>query len=164
MKEKMKMTAEGLSLFERIIRSCPPRMSNSGLQAKERLFALSKSGKSIFVSDFLERLEIKDPSKSVFGHFFNTARKLGVDEIDEAFAAATEEAEEGSEEWQAAEAERDRALAALDASGYFTEEQMSQAQKVLRAAAMTYVAALATSMAQLLRLLAIFGGNSRRRD
>ncbi len=58
----------------------------------------------------------------------------------------------------------DRALAALDASGYFTEEQMSQAQKVLRAAAMTYVAALATSMAQLLRLLAIFGGNSRRRD
>lgn len=58
----------------------------------------------------------------------------------------------------------DRALAALDASGYFTEEQMVQAQKVLRAAAMTYVAALATSMAQLLRLLAIFGGNSRRRD
>lgn len=58
----------------------------------------------------------------------------------------------------------DRALAALDASGYFTEEQMTQAQKVLRAAAMTYVAALATSMAQLLRLLAIFGGNSRRRD
>ena len=41
---------------------------------------------------------------------------------------------------------------------------MAQAQKVLRAAAMTYVAALATSMAQLLRLLAIFGGNSRRRD
>lgn len=58
----------------------------------------------------------------------------------------------------------DRALAALDASGYFTEEQMVQAQRVLRAAAMTYVAALATSMAQLLRLLAIFGGNSRRRD
>ena len=58
----------------------------------------------------------------------------------------------------------DRALAALDASGYFTEEQMAQAQKVLRAAAMTYVAALATSMAQLLRLLAIFGGSSRRRD
>ena len=58
----------------------------------------------------------------------------------------------------------DRALAALDASGYFNEEQMAQAQKVLRAAAMTYVAALATSMAQLLRLLAIFGGNSRRRD
>ena len=58
----------------------------------------------------------------------------------------------------------DRALAALDASGYFTEEQMVQAQKVLRAAAMTYVAALDTSMAQLLRLLAIFGGNSRRRD
>lgn len=58
----------------------------------------------------------------------------------------------------------DRALAALDASGYFTEEQMVQAQKVLRAAAMTYVAALATSMAQLLRLLAIFGGSSRRRD
>ena len=58
----------------------------------------------------------------------------------------------------------DRALAALDASGYFTEEQMAQAQRVLRAAAMTYVAALATSMAQLLRLLAIFGGNSRRRD
>ena len=58
----------------------------------------------------------------------------------------------------------DRALAALDASGNFTEEQMAQAQRVLRAAAMTYVAALATSMAQLLRLLAIFGGNSRRRD
>ena len=56
----------------------------------------------------------------------------------------------------------DRALAALDASGYFNEEQMAQAQKVLRAAAMTYVAALASSLAQLLRLIVISRGNNRR--
>lgn len=83
--EKMIMTAKGIYLLERIIRSCPPRMSNSGLEAKERLFALSKSGKSVFVSDFLERLEIEDLSKSVFGHFIDTAEELGVDKIDDRF-------------------------------------------------------------------------------
>ena len=55
-----------------------------------------------------------------------------------------------------------RALDALGASGYLKEEQLNGAGKVLRAAAMTYVAALAQAVAQLLRLLMI--ANRSRRD
>ena len=55
-----------------------------------------------------------------------------------------------------------RALEALGASGYLKEEQLNGAGKVLRAAAMTYVAALAQAIAQLLRLLMI--ANRSRRD
>lgn len=57
-----------------------------------------------------------------------------------------------------------RAMAALDACGQLTEEQVDGAGKVLRAAAMTYVAALATSLAQLLRLLMIFNNSRGRRN
>lgn len=53
-----------------------------------------------------------------------------------------------------------RALSALAEGGYLSEEELPQARKVLRAAAMTYVAAALASLVQLLRLLAI----SRRRD
>ena len=49
-----------------------------------------------------------------------------------------------------------RAMAAIEDSGY-------GAKKTLRAAAMTYVAALAVSLMQLLRLIVLFG-NRRRRD
>ena len=55
-----------------------------------------------------------------------------------------------------------RALEALDASGYRQEEQLDGAGKVLRAAAMTYVAALAQALAQLFRLLMI--ANRTRKD
>ena len=55
-----------------------------------------------------------------------------------------------------------RALDALSASGYLQPEQVNGAAKVLRAAAMTYVAALAQALAQLLRLLMI--ANRNRRD
>ena len=55
-----------------------------------------------------------------------------------------------------------RALDALGASGYLKEDQLAGAGKVLRAAAMTYVAALAQAVAQLLRLLMI--ANRNRRD
>ncbi len=54
-----------------------------------------------------------------------------------------------------------RALAALEASGNYTKEELDGAQKVLRAAAMTYVAALAVSLLQILRLVIIAGGNRR---
>ncbi|MBE6911649.1 MAG: zinc metallopeptidase [Ruminococcaceae bacterium] len=54
-----------------------------------------------------------------------------------------------------------RALAVLEDSGILDGEEKSGAKKVLSAAAMTYVAALAVSLAQLLRLLILFGG---RRD
>lgn len=58
-----------------------------------------------------------------------------------------------------------RALRALKSTGLLTEQELPMARKTLTAAAMTYVAALATSIIQLLRLLAIFN-NSRgnRRD
>lgn len=55
-----------------------------------------------------------------------------------------------------------RALDTLSASGYLQEEQLSGAGKVLRAAAMTYVAALAQALAQLLRLLMIAKRGNRR--
>ena len=53
-----------------------------------------------------------------------------------------------------------RALQAIDQGGLLTEEEQKGARKTLTAAAMTYVAATAVSLAQLLRLLLIFG----RRD
>ncbi len=58
-----------------------------------------------------------------------------------------------------------RALTALRASGNFTDEELSGAKKVLTAAAMTYLAALAGSLLQLLRLILIASSrNNRRRD
>ena len=54
-----------------------------------------------------------------------------------------------------------RAMAALEASGSYTDEELDGARKVLRAAAMTYVAALAVSLLQILRLVLI--SNNRRR-
>ena len=53
-----------------------------------------------------------------------------------------------------------RALAFVDSSGMLTQEEQKGARKVLTAAAMTYVAALAVSLAQLFRLLLLV--NSRR--
>ena len=40
-------------------------------------------------------------------------------------------------------------------SGRFTEKELATSRKVLRAAALTYVAALAVSLTQILRLLLI---------
>ncbi len=54
-----------------------------------------------------------------------------------------------------------RALAAIESNHLLDEDEMVGARKTLSAAAMTYVAALAVSLAQLLRLLALV---SRRRD
>ena len=56
-----------------------------------------------------------------------------------------------------------RALAAIEQNGILTDDELAGAQKTLRAAAMTYVAATAMALAQLLRLLILFGGNNRRR-
>jgi len=55
-----------------------------------------------------------------------------------------------------------RALEAIEQGGLLTEEEQRGAKKTLTAAALTYVAATAVALAQLLRLLTIFGG--RRRD
>ena len=56
-----------------------------------------------------------------------------------------------------------RALAAIEQNGILTDDELAGARKTLSAAAMTYVAATATALAQLLRLLILFGGNNRRR-
>lgn len=56
-----------------------------------------------------------------------------------------------------------RALNALSSYGILSRDELGDAKKVLSAAAMTYVAALAVSLMQLLRLLLIVGSNSRRR-
>ena len=55
-----------------------------------------------------------------------------------------------------------RALRVLKDRQLLYDEEVSQAKKVLSAAALTYVAAAASSILQLLRLLILFGG--RRRD
>lgn len=55
-----------------------------------------------------------------------------------------------------------RAVKALEMGGTMAEEEIRGVKKVLSAAAMTYVAALAVSIANLLRLILRFGG--RRRD
>ena len=57
-----------------------------------------------------------------------------------------------------------RAMEAIESSNLLTAEEQRGARKTLTAAAMTYVAATAVSLAQLLRLILIFGGRSRRRD
>ena len=54
-----------------------------------------------------------------------------------------------------------RAIRAIDQAGLLTEEEQRGAKKTLRAAAMTYVAATAVALAQLLRLITLFG---RRRN
>lgn len=57
-----------------------------------------------------------------------------------------------------------RALQTIESTGILTEEEQKGARKTLVAAAMTYVAATATALAQLLRLIVLFGrrNNDRR--
>lgn len=57
-----------------------------------------------------------------------------------------------------------RALQAIAAANLLTEEEQRGARKTLTAAALTYIAATATALAQLLRLILIFGGRRRRND
>jgi len=55
-----------------------------------------------------------------------------------------------------------RAMQAIESANILSEEEQRGARKTLSAAAMTYVAATAVSLAQLLRLIMIFGGRRRR--
>ena len=54
-----------------------------------------------------------------------------------------------------------RAMKAIAQSDILDEEEMQGAKKVLRAAALTYVAALAVSLTQLLRFILLYGGRRR---
>ena len=54
-----------------------------------------------------------------------------------------------------------RALLSIEGQGMLTEEELKGSRKVLSAAALTYVAALAVSLAQLLRLLMLVSGSRR---
>lgn len=54
-----------------------------------------------------------------------------------------------------------RAMQAIESAELLSEDEQRGARKTLTAAAMTYVAATAVALAQLLRLLAIFGGRRR---
>ena len=56
-----------------------------------------------------------------------------------------------------------RAIQAIENSEILTEEEQRGAKKTLSAAAMTYVAATAVALANLLRLLVLFGGRRRSR-
>ena len=54
-----------------------------------------------------------------------------------------------------------RAIRAISDAGILTPQELSGAKKTLKAAAMTYVAATAVALAQLLRLIVLFGGRRR---
>ncbi|NCB74636.1 MAG: zinc metallopeptidase [Clostridia bacterium] len=54
-----------------------------------------------------------------------------------------------------------RALLSIEGQGMLTSEELKGSRKVLSAAALTYVAALAVSLAQLLRLLLLVNGSRR---
>ena len=54
-----------------------------------------------------------------------------------------------------------RAIKILDSRGILGQEELGMCRKVLSAAAMTYVAAAASSILQLLRLVLLFGGRRR---
>ena len=54
-----------------------------------------------------------------------------------------------------------RAMEAIESAGILTNEEQKGARKTLTAAAMTYVAAAAVALMQLLRLIMLFGGRSR---
>lgn len=56
-----------------------------------------------------------------------------------------------------------RAMQAIDQYGLLREDEQKGARKVLTAAALTYVAALAVSLAQLLRLIILVSGRGNRR-
>lgn len=55
-----------------------------------------------------------------------------------------------------------RAVRAISEAGILTPQELTGAKKTLKAAAMTYVAATAVALAQLLRLIVLFGGRKRR--
>ena len=55
-----------------------------------------------------------------------------------------------------------RALQTIEANGFLTDSEYVGAKKVLSAAALTYVAALASALATMLRLLIIVAGGRRR--
>ena len=57
-----------------------------------------------------------------------------------------------------------RALAILDNSGNFSQKELRASKRVLSAAALTYVAALAVTLAQILRLLIIVLSHVKRKD
>ena len=57
-----------------------------------------------------------------------------------------------------------RAISTIEQRELLTAEEQKGARKTLTAAAMTYVAAVAVSLTQLLRLIILFGGRGRRRD
>lgn len=57
-----------------------------------------------------------------------------------------------------------RALEQLEGGGYLSSAETDDAGRVLRAAALTYVAAALQAVLQLLRLLVLAGGNRRNRD
>ena len=55
-----------------------------------------------------------------------------------------------------------RAMQAIESANILTQEEQRGAKKTLKAAAMTYVAATAVALAQVVRLLVLFGGRRRR--
>ena len=55
-----------------------------------------------------------------------------------------------------------RAVKAIEENGILQKDEVRATKKVLKAAAMTYVAALAVSLMQLLRFIVLLSGNRRR--
>ena len=54
-----------------------------------------------------------------------------------------------------------RALALLEEQGILSQQELPDTKKVLGAAALTYVASVASAILQLLRIIILFGGRRR---
>jgi len=57
-----------------------------------------------------------------------------------------------------------RAISAIEEYGLLSAEEIKGAKKTLTAAALTYIAAAAVTLAQLIRLILLFGNRGRHRD
>ena len=57
-----------------------------------------------------------------------------------------------------------RAIKAIKEYAILTPKEITGAKKILQAAALTYIAAAAVTLAQIIRLILLFGGRSRNRD
>jgi len=87
MPKELYISERGMDLLERVIRSCPPEMTNGGLEAKKILFNLSRKKDPVKWSDLVATLPVEHFELSIFAHIQSIAEEKSVAEIDDLFIA-----------------------------------------------------------------------------
>lgn len=87
MMDSIMIVSSGLSLFEKVLRSCPPEATNGGESGKKYLSGLVQSVRQIKFKKFIEGLELENFELSIFGYLYKIAKKDGRIVIDEQFIA-----------------------------------------------------------------------------